>query len=151
MYLDGIVAAESHASQLLVREMLHHFQEARIGAEKVLAEVGSALDKIFLILAVADFSQTPDLDSVAVGANQRIPVRSPDDLDYVPSCAAEDGFELLNDFSVAAHRAIEALQVAVHDENQVVEIFARGERNRSERLRLVPFPLPQQRPYFTAG
>src|SRR5258708_34000111 len=104
--------------------MLHHFQQTRVGAEQILAEVGSTLDEIFLILSVADFSQTPHQQSVAVGANQAVPIRSPDDFDDVPSRAAEDGFELLNDFAVAAHRPIEPLQVAVYDENQIIEIFA---------------------------
>src|ERR1700733_3932542 len=105
--------------------MLHHFQKARIGAEKILAEVGSALDKIFLILAVADFSQTPDQQPIAVGADQTVPIRAPNDLDNIPNRATEAGLEFLNDLAVTAHRAIKALQIAVDDENQVIEILAR--------------------------
>ena len=55
---DGIVSAQPHACQLIVGEMLDHFQQAGIGAEQVLPEVSSALDEIFLILPVADFAQT---------------------------------------------------------------------------------------------
>ena len=36
-----------------------------------------------------------------------------------------DGFEFLDDLAVAAHRAVEPLQVAVDDEDQVVELLAR--------------------------
>ncbi len=119
--LDRIMAAEAHARQLIVGEMLDHLQQARIAAEQVLAEVGSALDEIFLVLPVADFAQTPDQQAVAVVLDQAVPIGTPDALDDVPSRAAENRFEFLNDFSVAAHRAVEPLQVAVHDEDQIVE------------------------------
>ncbi len=92
MNLDGIVPAQPHARQLLVRKMLHHFQQTRVRTEQVLAEVGSALNKILLILAVADFSQTLHQQAVAVAANQAVPIRAPDAFDDVPSRAAEDGF-----------------------------------------------------------
>ena len=55
-------------------------------------------------------------------------------------------FELLNDLAVAADRAVEPLQVAVDDEDQVVELFARGERDRAERFRLVGFAVAEERP-----
>jgi hypothetical protein len=48
----------------------------------------------------------------------------PRSLDDVPAGAAEDAFEFLDDLAVAAHRAVEALQVAVDDEDQVVELLA---------------------------
>ena len=139
MHFDGIVPAQSHARQLLVGKMLNHFEQARVGAEQILAEVCSALDEIFLILPVADFSETPYQNAIAVGANQAIPVRAPDHFDDIPSRTAEDGLEFLNDLSVAAHRTVEALQVAVHHENQIVEILARSQRDRSQRLPAHPF------------
>src|ERR1700687_6468125 len=104
--------------------MLNHLQQPRVGAEQVLPEVGSALDKILLILPVADFSQAPDQQAVAIILNQAVPIRAPDDFDNIPSRPAENGFHLLNDLSIAAHRAIEALQVAVHHEDQIVEPLA---------------------------
>ena len=71
--------------------------------------------------------------------------------DDVPARAAENGFQFLNDFSVAAHRTVEPLQVAVHDEDQVVELFARGQRDRAQRLGLVHFAVAQKRPDLAAG
>ena len=121
---DGIVAAETHARELIVGKMLDHLQQARIGAEEVLAEIGSAFDEIFLILSVADFAQPPHQYSVAVVLDEAIPVGAPDAFDDIPSGAAENRLEFLNDFPVAAHRAVETLQVAVHDEDEVVEFFA---------------------------
>ena len=52
--------------------------------------------------------------------------------DDVPARAAENGFEFLNDLAVATHRTVETLQVAVDDEDQVVELLARGQRDGAE-------------------
>src|SRR5262249_19599291 len=52
-----------------------------------------------------------------------------------------------NDLAVAAHRAVEALQVAVHDEGEVVEPFAGGDVERAERLRLVALAVAEEAPY----
>jgi hypothetical protein len=62
----------------------------------------------------------------------------------------KDPLELLDDLAVAAHRAVEALQVAVDDEDQVVEAFAAAQRNRAERLRLVAFAVAEERPDLAA-
>src|SRR5208283_172495 len=104
--------------------MLHHLEEAWIGAEQILPEVSSALDEIFLVLAVADFTQTPHQQTIAIGANQTVPVRTPNYFDYIPSRAAEDGLQFLNDLSIAPDWSVEALQVAIHHEDQVVQILA---------------------------
>ena len=52
--------------------------------------------------------------------------------------AAELAFELLDDLAVAAHRAVEALQVAVDDEDQVVETLARREADGARAIRARP-------------
>src|SRR5579884_759768 len=110
--------------------MLDHLEQARIAAEEVLAEIRAALDEEFLILPVGDFAHTAHQQAVAVVLDERIPVGAPDDLDDIPSGAPEDGFEFLDDLAVAAHWAVEPLQVAVHDEDQVVETLTRGQRDR---------------------
>ena len=79
-------------------------------------------------------------------ARSSIPLATPDDLDDVPAGAAEDRLELLDDLAVAAHRAVEALQVAVDDEGQVVEPLAGGHVERAERLRLVGLAVAEEGP-----
>ena len=137
--LDGIMAAQAHPRQLLVGKVLDHLQQARVGSKEILAEVGAALDEVFLVLAIADLAHPADQQAVAIVLNEAVPVAAPDDLDDIPAGAAENGFQFLNDFAVAAHRAIETLQVAVDDEDQVVEPFARGQRDGAEGLRLIHF------------
>ena len=77
---------------------------------------------------------------------ERIPVAAPDQLDDVPAGAAELALELLDDLAVAAHRAVEALQVAVDDEDQVVELLARGQADGAERLGLVHLAVAAEHP-----
>ena len=71
---------------------------------------------------------------------------APDHFDHVPAGAAEGGFQFLDHLAVAAHRTVQALQVAVDDEDQVVELFARGQRERAHRFGLVHFAIAQERP-----
>ena len=84
--------------------------------------------------------------SALVARQQIIPIRTPDDLDDVPARAVEQRLEFLDDFAVAAHRPVEPLQIAIDDPDQVVEIFARAERERAERFRFVRFTVADETP-----
>src|SRR5205823_8861236 len=114
--------------------------------EKVLANVRAVLALEVLVLAVDAFLHPSDQMALLILREQRIPRRSPDRLDHVPAGAAKDAFELLDDFPVAAHRTVEPLQIAVDDEDQVVETLASRQRNRAKRLGLVAFAVAQERP-----
>ena len=117
MNLNRIVTAKTQARKLVVRKMFDHLQQAGISAEQVLPEIGAALDEIFLVLTVADFAQPPDQQAIAIVLNEAVPIGAPDAFDDIPSGSAEYGFQFLNDLAIAAHRAIEPLQVAVDHEN----------------------------------
>src|SRR5450432_338567 len=151
VYLDGIVSAEAQARKLVVGKVLDHAQKAGIAAEQVLPEIGAALNKKFLILPVGDLAQALHQQTVAIVLKQAVPIRAPDDFDDVPSRAAEDGFEFLNNFSVAAHRAVQPLQVTVDDPDQIVELLARSQRDRSQGLWLVHFAVAEESPNLAAG
>jgi len=100
--------------------------------KKILPEVRATLNEIFLILSVGDLAHAPQKQAIAIGLNEFVPIAAPDNLDYVPSRAAENRFQFLNDFSVAAYRSVEPLQVAVDDEDQIVEALARSQRDGAE-------------------
>lgn len=59
-------------------------------------------------------------------------------------------FQFLDDFAVAAHRTVQALQVAVDDENQVVQAFACSQRDCTLGFGFVHFAVAAETPYFTA-
>ena len=106
----------------------------------------AVLDAVPLELAVDGVVELVQQHTVVVVGQQLVPLRTEDDLDHVPAVAAEHGLELLDDLAVAAHRAVEALQVAVDDEDEVVELLAAGQRERAEGLGLVALAIAEERP-----
>ena len=130
--------------------MLNHLQQPRIRSEEALPEIGSALNKIFLILAAGDFAHAPHQQAVAIVLDQTVPIAPPDHFDHVPAGAAENGLQFLNDFSVTANRSVEPLQIAVHHEDQIVETLTRGQRDRAKRFRLIHLAIAQKCPDLAA-
>ena len=112
------------------------------------AEVGAALDEIFLELAVHDFAHALDQQAVAIVFDDAVPIAAPDDLDDVPAGAAENGFQFLNDLAVAADRTVQTLQIAIDDEDQIVEFFARGQGDGAKRFGFIHSPSPMKAQTF---
>ena len=119
-----VVPAESHRPERVVAHVRHQALEARVDAEEVLARVSAAGNGVFLVLAVNDLAHSLDEHALVVFREQIVPLAAPEHLDHVPADAAEDGLQFLDDLAVASDRAVEALQVAVDDEDQVVEVLA---------------------------
>ena len=89
-----------------------------------------SLHRVALELAVDGGVHLVEQHAVLVLGEQVVPLAAPDHLDDVPAGAAERGLQLLDDLAVAAHRTVQALEVAVDDEDQVVEPLAAGQRDR---------------------
>ena len=132
-----VVAAALQAPDVLVAHVGDRGEQLRVLPEEVLAHEGAVVGLHRLVVAVDGLHHHATQRAVLVAREQRIPVAAPDQLDDVPARAAELALELLDDLAVAAHRPVEALQVAVDDEDQVVELLARGQSDRAERLGLV--------------
>ena len=127
-----VMAAAVQAPDVVVGHVLGHLHQFRVLAEEVLAHVGAALGAVVLVIAVDRFLHALSKDALLVAGEQRVPVAAPQYLDDVPAGAAEIPFEFLDDLAVAAHRAVQALQVAVDDEDQVIEFLARGQRDGAQ-------------------
>ncbi len=119
--LERIVAAAVQTHDVGIGEFLHHLQQLGRFAEEMLARVRAALGLVVLILAVDGLVHALLHQSLVVVGEQRIPQATPNHLDDVPAGAAKRAFEFLNDLAVAANGSVETLQVAVDDEDQVVE------------------------------
>ncbi len=141
-----VVAAAPQRPDLVVGPVGDHRRRLRIPAEEVLADVRAVVRLEGLVLAVDALVHQIAQDTLVVRLEQRVPVRAPDHLDHVPARAAEVRLELLDDLPVATHRAVEALEVAVDDEDEVVELLASGERDRAHRLGLVHLAVAHERP-----
>ena len=144
--LVRVVAAAGQAPDVVVGHVRHHLQQLGVLAEEVLAHVRAVFRLVVLIFAVDGFHHHALQDAVLVLGQQVVPARAPDDLDDVPAGAAEVRFQFLDDLAVAAHRTVQALQVAVDDHDQVVELFARGHADRAHRFRLVHFAVAAEDP-----
>ena len=146
-----VEAAAVERPDLLVAHVGDHRLQLRLDAEEVLAHVGAVARLVGLVVAVERLVHAREQVALVVVGEKRVPARAPDHLDDVPARAAEVGLELLDDLAVAAHRAVEALQVAVDDEDQVVEALAAGHRDRAQRFRLVHLAVAHEGPDLAAG
>ena len=141
-----VVAAAVEAPDVLVAHRRHRLEQRRVLAEEVLADEGAVVGLHRLVVAVDGVHHHLAQEAALVAGEERVPVAAPDQLDDVPARAAELALELLDDLAVAAHRAVEALQVAVDDEDQVVELLARRQADRAERLGLVHLAVAAEHP-----
>src|SRR5262249_31448401 len=123
----------------------------RILAEEVLANVLAIARFILLILPIDAFAHALYEQATFVLVEQCIPIVAPNHLDDVPAGADEQAFQLLNDLAVAADWTVEPLQVAIHHENQVVELLAARERDRAECFRFVGLPVTDKAPDLAAA
>ncbi len=144
--LAVVVPAAAETHELLVAEVGDQLAELGIRAEEVFADVGARLDGVALPVAVERLLHLADQKPADVLGEQLVPLAAPEHLDDVPTGTAEARLELLHDLAVAAHRPIESLQIAVDDEDQVVEAFAAREREGAKRLRFVGLAVAEERP-----
>src|SRR5262245_48768890 len=105
--------------------MTEQVPQAWIIAAHVLADVGTIRDGVFLVFSIDDFAHASYQDAVMVFGQQWVPIAAPDHLDDVPTGAAEHRLEFLDNLAVATYRAIQALQIAVDDKNQIIQTLAR--------------------------
>ncbi len=144
--------ASFEAPEFLVGEVFDHRAGAGIAAEEVLADEGAGLGFVGLEVAVWCGVHQVEECAVGVGGEQWVPFPAPYDFDHVPARAAKERLQLLDDLAVTADRSVEALQVAVHHEGQVVQPFARRDPDRAEGLRFIHLAVAEERPYaLTTG
>jgi len=144
--LPVVVPAAPQALDLVVVEVLDQLAQTRVPSEEVLADVRPVLDGEPLEVAVERLVHPLQEHPVHVARQQLVPLPAPDDLDDVPAGPAEDRLQLLDDLPVAAHGPVEPLQVAVHDEDEVVEPLARSQGEPGDRLRLVHLAVAEEGP-----
>src|SRR5208283_903861 len=130
--LARVVAPLAQRAKLFVGVMFNQGQKPRVGPKNVLANVGARFHSELLHLPVDHFAEPLDEQALGIALKDGIPVRSPNNLDAVPACAAEGRFEFLYDLSVPAHGTIQALKVAVDDKNEIIEPLAGGQCDGAE-------------------
>ena len=87
----------------------------------MLPNVGPVVGLVGLEVTIGRGVHQIDQGAVGIGLQQGIPLAAPHHLDHVPAGTPEERLQFLNDLAVAAHRPVEALQIAIHHEGQVVQ------------------------------
>ena len=123
-----VVAAALQRVDFAIGHMGNQSARFLVFRKEMLEIVRPVLGAERLIFAVDSRREAAKQDMIPVAFEERVPLRTPQDLDDVPARAAKQPFEFLDDLPVAAHRSVKPLQIAVDDEGQIVEPLARGER-----------------------
>ena len=119
--LHEVVAAALEAVDLLVRHALRQTRPARVLAEEVVAVEAAVLAAKVCIWPSTVLAKACTSAPGHVTGEQAVPVAAPDQFDDVPARAAKQALQLVDDAAIAAHRAVQALQVAVDHPDQVVQ------------------------------
>ena len=144
--LAEVVAAALQGVDLGVGHALDERARIRVLLEELRSVIVAVAGAEILIFAVDGLGEPAQQHVLLVAGEQGVPVGAPEHLDHVPAGAGEQRLQLLDDLPVSAHRTIKSLKVAVDDEGQVVESFARRQRQRGRQLRLVEFAVPEHPP-----
>ena len=124
MYFHQVVAAALEPVDLLVGHALGQAGEFRVLTKKGVTVKAPVFGGKSLHLAIDRAGKGFGQCAGGVAGKQAIPVAAPHQFDDMPASAGKQFFQLIDDAAIAAHRAIEALQIAVHHPHQVVQIFA---------------------------
>ncbi len=146
--LVRVVATAIQPPDVLVGQVTDHLLQFLVLAEEVLAGIRTALGLEVLILAVHALLHELQQQAFLIGGEQRVPIRAPQYLNDVPTRPPEIAFQFLDDLAVAAHRAVEPLQIAVDDEDQIVQILAGGQGDGAQGLRFVHLAVAAEAPDF---
>ena len=149
--LHEVVAASLEAVDLLVGHALRQPRQFLVLAEEVVTVEAAVLGGEGLHLAVDGVGERADQRAGLVPREQPVPVAPPHQLDHVPAGTVEQLLELVDDPSVAAHRSVQPLQVAIDDPHQVVEALARSQRERAHALGLVHLAVAEHAPHLAPG
>ncbi len=149
--LHQVVAAALEPVDLFVGHALREPREVLVLAEEVVAVEASVLGREGLHLPVDGVREGAHQRMRGVAREQAVPVAAPQQLDHIPARAAEQLLQFVDDAAVAAHRTVQALQVAVDHPHQVVQLLARGERQRAGALGLVHLAVAEHAPHLAAA
>jgi len=148
--LEHVVAAPVQGPDVVIGPVRHQLLQFR-GVEEMLPHIGPVFGLEGLIFPVHAFHHAFFQDALFVPGEEGVPMSAPDELDDIPASAPEVPFQFLDDFAVAPHRAIQPLQVAVHHENQVIQLFPGRHADGPQGFHFVDFPVPQEGPDLATG
>ena len=112
-----IVAAATQAEQIIVGHVLNQRQKLGIFPKEVRTQIGTAFCFEILVFPVDAFFHHLHQQAGLIASEEGIPIGAPNYFNDVPTGAAKGCFQLVDDLAIAAHRAIQALKIAVDDKD----------------------------------
>ena len=146
VHLLWVMTTTAQRKDVIVAHASHHLQRLGVTAEEVFAHKSAVIGLEGLVVTVQRVHHQLTQLAALITRQQRVPVAAPDQLDHVPARAAELAFKLLDDLAVAAHWAVQPLQVAVHNKNEVIEVFPGGQADGAQRLHLIHLAIAAKHP-----
>src|SRR5436305_1190261 len=117
--------------------MVYQLEQFRIFPKEMSASVAPRFNGVFLVISIHSFLHALEQETGFIRIEEFIPIGTPNDFDDVPTGALKNSLQLLNDLSVATHGPIEALQIAINDPDEVIQVFPRREGERAKRFGFV--------------
>ncbi len=151
MDLHHVVSAAVQTVDGFVAPVCHQRRQLGVLVEEVGAVEGAIIGCEGLELSVHGIGERARQRTSRVAPQESVPVAAPDKLDDVPASAGVQRFQFVDDAAVAAHRAVQPLQVAIDHEHQVVELFARGQCQRGDGFGFVHFAVAEDAPDLAVG
>ncbi len=151
MDLEHVMAAALETVDLFIAHASNQPGQGFVLSKEVFAVIGAVLGGKGLELAIDGLRQRTHQQAVIVPRQQRVPVRAPDQLDHVPASSLEQRFQFIDDPPVAAHRTVQALQVAVDHPSQVVQPFPGRQGQGRHAFRLIHLAIAEDAPHMAVG
>ena len=145
---DEVMPAAFQAVDLVISHPLCQFCELFVLSKECVAIKAAIFCGEGLHLSVDRVCKSSCQGARDIAGKQTIPIATPNELDDVPACAGKEFFELVDDSTVTAHRAIQALKIAIDYPDQIVEAFAGGQRQGAHGFRLIHFAVTKHAPDF---
>ena len=144
--LFGILAASLDLRDLDIGEGIHELFQPGVTVHPMLTLFVSRKYRVALIVAVEALLHAMPQHPLVIRGEQRVPTTAPDHLQDLPVSAAKRPLQLLNDLAVTADRSVEALQIAVDDNHQIIEPFTGGDVDGAQHLRLIGLTVADKAP-----
>ena len=149
--LEFILSAPLDLPQFLIGQGVHHPFQLGLAVHPVFPLTVTRQYRISLVVTVEAFLHAVAQNPLIVLRQQTVPAAAPDHLDNMPPGTSEGGFQFLDDLAVAPDRPVQALQIAIDHQDQIVQPLPGRDRQRAQHLRFVTLAIADETPDLAAA
>src|SRR5580658_6782187 len=131
---------------LRVGHMRHESLSRWVLLEEVFDVIGTILGTEILVIAIDGGREPAEQRVMGIAREKRVPVGPPKYLDDIPASAGKERLQFLDDLAIAAHGSVEALQVTIDDEREIVEPLPGRQGECADRFRFIHFAVAEHAP-----